>query len=36
MVSEGILPSQFAQKKLMLKDEIDWYDIKETGLEGKG
>jgi hypothetical protein len=35
-ITLGLSPALFAQKSLILKDEIDWYDIKEIGVEGKG
>lgn len=32
----GLFPSLFAQNSLVLEDEIDWYDVKQIGVEGKG
>jgi hypothetical protein len=32
----GLSPALFAQKPLLLEDEIDWYDVKQIGVEGKG
>lgn len=35
-ITVGLSPALFAQKLLISEDEIDWYDVKEIGLEGKG
>ncbi len=35
-ITLGISPALFAQKPLISEDEIDWYDLKEKGVEGKG
>ena len=35
-ITLGISPALFAQKPLISEDEIDWYDVKEIGVEGKG
>ena len=35
-ITLGLSPAMFAQKPLILEDEIDWYDVKEIGVEGKG
>ena len=35
-ITLGLSPALFAQKLLILEDEIDWYDVKEIGVEGKG
>ena len=32
----GFSPTLLAQKPTLSKDEIDWYDVKEMGVEGKG
>ncbi|MFL2596804.1 MAG: SGNH/GDSL hydrolase family protein [Flavobacteriaceae bacterium] len=32
----GISPSLLAYNHTILKDDIDWYDLKEIGVEGKG
>lgn len=36
VISLGLSPTLFAQKPLMLEGEIDWYDVKDIGVEGKG
>jgi lysophospholipase L1-like esterase len=36
VISLGLSPTLFAQKPLMPEGEIDWYDVKEIGVEGKG
>mgnify|MGYP001227590966 FL=1 len=36
LVSLVLSPALFAQKPLMSENEIDWYDVKGTGVEGKG
>ena len=35
-ITLGLSPLLFAQKPLISEDEIDWYDVKEIGVEGKG
>ena len=32
----GLSPTLFAQKPLIPEGEIDWYDLKDIGVEGKG
>ena len=36
VISLGLSPTLFAQKPLMPEGEIDWYDVKDIGVEGKG
>ena len=35
-ITLGLFQALFAQKPLISEDEIDWYDAKEKGIEGKG
>ena len=35
-ITMGLTPTLFAQKPLISEDKIDWYDVKEIGVEGKG
>tara|TARA_B100001059_G_C17839143_1_gene590657 strand:- start:855 stop:1982 length:1128 start_codon:yes stop_codon:yes gene_type:complete len=35
-ITLGLTPALFAQKPLISEDAIDWYDVKEKGIEGKG
>ncbi|MBL6692877.1 MAG: SGNH/GDSL hydrolase family protein [Flavobacteriaceae bacterium] len=35
-IAMGFSPTLLAQKPTLSKDEIDWYDVKEMGVEGKG
>ena len=35
-LSIGLAPSLFAQSTLLTNEEIDWFDVKEIGVEGKG
>ena len=35
-ITLGLSPALFAQKPLISEDEIDWYNVKEIGVEGKG
>ena len=36
VISLGLSPTLFAQKPLIPEGEIDWYDLKDIGVEGKG
>lgn len=36
VISLGLSPTLFAQKPLIPEGEIDWYDVKDIGVEGKG
>ena len=36
VISLGLSPTLFAQKPLIPGGEIDWYDLKDIGVEGKG
>lgn len=36
VITLGVSPSLFSQKPLLLEDEIDWYNAKQIGVEGKG
>lgn len=36
VVTLCLYPSLFAQNLSILKEEIDWYDVKDIGVEGKG
>lgn len=36
VVSLGLSPSLFAHQSRVLEDEIDWYDVQNIGVEGKG
>jgi hypothetical protein len=35
-ISMGLAPSLFAQSTLVTLEEINWFDVKEIGVEGKG
>ena len=32
----GLSPNLFAHNPSILKEEIDWYNVKDIGVEGKG
>ncbi len=36
VITLGFSPALFAQKPLLTEEEIDWYDVKNIGVEGKG
>ena len=36
VITLGLSPSLFPQNPLMLKEEVDWYNVKDIGVEGKG
>ncbi len=36
VITLGLSPSVFAQNPSILKKEIDWYNVKDIGVEGKG